>query len=97
MTEKRKKTGGRQKGTENKVNSGIKHLAGLHTKEAIDKLVRIIRKSKNEANVLEAIDQLLNRAHGKPTQAIGVDPDLPGALTISWLPTQGPKKNDKKK
>lgn len=79
------KTGGRKAGTANKSTTGIKELASKYSHFCVEQLVNIAKKSKVESNKLAAIEQLLNRAHGKPTQAMGVDPDMPtGKITVSW-------------
>lgn len=79
---------GRTKGVPNKVSRSLKELAGRHTAACIEQLVRITQNSKIENNRLAAIEQLLNRAHGKPSQAVTGDPDMPVELRITWLPNQ---------
>lgn len=85
MTDKPDKNkGGRPKGSLNKSTQSIKEIAGRHTVEAIECLVRIMRRSKNEGNRLIAAEQILNRAHGKPAQAIVGEDSGPVNLLIKW-------------
>jgi hypothetical protein len=50
----------------------VRDLARQHTALAIERLVELMR-SENDATALAAIDQLLNRAWGKPVQAADVE------------------------
>ena len=80
-----KNKGGRPKGSVNESTRKLKELAGRHTKDAIDCLVKIMKKSKNEQNRMLAAEQILNRAHGKPAQAIvGDENNGPVNLLIRW-------------
>lgn len=82
MVEKR--GAGRPQGSQNKITSNLRELAGKHTAECVQQLINIAKKSKNEANRLAAIEQLLNRAAGKPAQALTTDPDMPMEIRVSW-------------
>jgi hypothetical protein len=62
--------GGRQKGTPNKATAELKEYAGQFTKQAVDALVRIMAKGKSEQARVAAANALLDRAVGKPAQAI---------------------------
>lgn len=72
--------GGRQKGVPNKATRDIKALAGKHTPEALKTLVSIMQGSKSDAARVAAAKELLDRAYGRPAQAI-TDPDG-GPLTV---------------
>ena len=65
---KGKKTGGRQKGTPNKVTADLKKLAGKHGKEAVAAILTIARSAENEQTRLAAWRELLDRGFGKPAQ-----------------------------
>ncbi len=60
----------------------IQDLARIHTKDAIDALVRVLKKGKSDAAVVSAAEALLNRAWGKPTQPISGDADKPLVLNV---------------
>ena len=67
------KTGGRQRGTPNKATAEIRKAAQVHGPAALKKLVAL-SKSKDEKVVLAACNAILDRAYGRPVQAIS-DPD----------------------
>jgi Family of unknown function (DUF5681) len=50
--------------------SAIQDLARTYTEEALEKLVRLMRKGKSETVQLAAALALLDRGHGKPVQAL---------------------------
>lgn len=62
--------GGRKKGTPNKATRDVKAAAQKYTKEAVDTLATIMRTSQIDAARVAAADKLLDRAHGRPAQAI---------------------------
>ncbi|NPS37551.1 hypothetical protein [Pseudomonas aeruginosa] len=72
------KTGGRSKGTPNKATIDVKVLAQQYSEEAVKSLVEIMRDAEapHAARVAAAKD-ILDRGHGKATQPIAGDPDLP--------------------
>lgn len=77
--------GGRQKGTPNKATAEIKSLARKHGKEAIDKLVSLMRSAENEQVQGNAAKDLLDRGYGKPAQAMaGPDGEGPVKAIIEW-------------
>lgn len=73
--------GGRQPGTPNKATASIRALAQEHTGEAIEKLVYLMRHAESEAARIAAIKELLDRAHGRPTQPISGEEGGPVAIT----------------
>lgn len=83
-----RKTGGRVKGTPNKATRDIKALAQRHTPEALKTLVNIMKRSESDPARVAAAKELLDRAHGKPAQAVTGEGGGPIALAISWLPPQ---------
>jgi len=71
------KTGGRTKGSRNKVGRDIRELAQMHTPAAIATLVDVMKddKAPPAARVMAA-NALLDRGHGKAPQAI-TGPEAP--------------------
>lgn len=63
---------GRPKGVPNKATAEIKQLAGKYTEECIDALIEIARDHDHPARV-QAIKELLDRGHGRPSQAVEVE------------------------
>jgi hypothetical protein len=63
----------------------IRSLARQHTEEAINALLRILRKEDaTDSAVVAASSAILDRGWGKPTQVIQGDEDG-GPITITWL------------
>ena len=76
--------GGRAKGTPNKATSEIKDIAQAYGPEAIKQAARLAGlldngegKAESEAARVAALNILLDRGYGKPSQVIGSDPDNP--------------------
>ena len=66
---------GRKKGSVNKATANVKALAQKHAPEAIKKLNELkTGKDVPAATQRAAANDILDRAYGKPTQAI-TDPD----------------------
>lgn len=80
-----RKTGGRRKGSTNKATADVKAAAQAYTQEAVDKLASIMRNSDSDAAKVAAIKELLDRAHGKPTQAVNVDGEISGVMTVQYV------------
>jgi hypothetical protein len=60
----------------------VKRLCTEHTEEAVAVLLDVMRNGKKDRDRLGAAQYLLDRAHGKPVQAIAGDPDgAPVSLT----------------
>jgi hypothetical protein len=57
-----------------KVDFEVRQLAREYGREAIEKLVAIMR-GDNAALAKAASEALLDRGYGKPVQSVGVDPD----------------------
>lgn len=64
------KTGGRKKGTPNKATADVKALAGKYGPAAIEQLAKLMKDSESDAAKVAAANSLLDRAYGKPSQAI---------------------------
>lgn len=81
----RKPTGnptGRPPGSTNKQSLDVKELAQDYTAEAIEALATIMRDGDSAAARVAAIKELLDRAHGKPKQAVDVAGNLAGQFSI---------------
>jgi len=69
----------------NKATVEVKELARLHGPAAIKEAVRIMQKSDSDQARLAAAREILDRAYGKPHQAIvGADDAAPVQLCITW-------------
>lgn len=75
---------GRPKGSLNKATAEVKQAAQQYTEEALLTLSEIMRSGANEQARISAANSLLDRGHGKPSQAIAGDPDQPLKLEVSW-------------
>lgn len=64
------KTGGRRKGTPNRITREIGELARVHAPSAIKELARLAKSAESESARVSAIGMLLDRAYGKPKQAV---------------------------
>jgi hypothetical protein len=73
---------GRKPGVPNKATAEIKSVAQLYGKEAIEKLVTLMR-GKEENVALKACIALLDRAYGKPAQMLQGDPEQPLAHNVA--------------
>jgi hypothetical protein len=69
---------GRKPGIPNRVTADIKALAQSYGPEAIEELVRILRKSENDNARIAAIKELFDRGYGKAAQAVIVNGDEEG-------------------
>ena len=77
--------GGRKKGTPNKATAEVKQAAQAYTTTALRTLAEIMEDGKQPASArVSAANALLDRAHGKPAQAItgGDETDAPVAFTL---------------
>ncbi|MGK3725834.1 DUF5681 domain-containing protein [Stenotrophomonas sp. 6O] len=70
-----------------KVDFEVRQLAREYGREAIEKLVAIMR-GDNAALAKAASEALLDRGYGKPVQSVGVDPDSEPvrAITVQLVP-----------
>src|SRR5688572_25334426 len=75
--------GGREKGTPNKATQDIKDIARQYGPAAIEqaaKLAGLIEgamAAESEAARVAALNMLLDRGYGKPSQVLGSDPENP--------------------
>ncbi|HGM5043541.1 DUF5681 domain-containing protein [Stenotrophomonas muris] len=70
-----------------KVDFEVRQLAREYGREAIERLVEIMR-GDNAALAKAASEALLDRGYGKPVQAVGIDPDSEPvrAITVQLVP-----------
>ena len=64
------KTGGRLKGTPNKVTVAVREAALQHAPEAIAELARLMKKGESEQVRIAACREILDRAYGKTRQSV---------------------------
>jgi hypothetical protein len=65
----------------NKIELG--ELAGAYTETALETIVHLLETSEDERVRLAAAREILDRAYGRPAQAVTAE--HAGALTIRWL------------
>lgn len=73
---------GRKPGVPNKATAEIKALAQKHGADAIKRLAHLMTKAESEQAQVAACKELLDRAYGKPTQAIIGDDDEAPVKTV---------------
>lgn len=66
---------GRPKGTPNKANRGLRAAAREFSLEALETLVDIMRYGESEDARIRAANAVLDRAHGRPAQAVKIMAD----------------------
>ncbi len=72
---KGQKTGGRRKGTPNKVTAELRGAAQQYTMQALKVLAHVAQHGESESARVSAACALLDRGHGRPTQAVHVGAD----------------------
>jgi hypothetical protein len=73
--------GGRAKGVPNKATADVRAAAQRYTVEAIEMLASIMRNGESEAARVAAADKILDRAHGRPSQAVDLTGNLNANIT----------------
>lgn len=68
----------RPKGSLNKSTKEVKEIAQKYTDKAIKELARLATKAESEQARVSACRELLDRAYGKPAQAV----DLSGSVDL---------------
>jgi hypothetical protein len=81
-----RKTGGRQKGTPNKITADIKALAQEHGPSAIATIINIMQTGENDGVRLAAAKELIDRGFGKAVQAIEADIEANVGIQVVTLP-----------
>lgn len=80
------KTGGRQKGTPNKISVAIREAALEYGPEAIAELARLIHDGQTDHVRIAACREILDRAYGKARQSIEHTGHDNGPITVRTLP-----------
>ena len=77
----RHKTGGRKAGTPNNASADLRAVAQQHTEAAIARLAYLMEHAESEQAQVAAARELLDRAHGRPAQAIvAISPTEPDVV-----------------
>lgn len=78
------KTGGRKAGVPNKITADVKEAAREYTADAISVLASIMRSDEQPAAArVSAASAILDRGHGKPTQATELSGPEGGSIIIA--------------
>lgn len=76
---------GRPKGALNKATKDIREAAQEFSALALQTLVQVATEGESEAARVAASNSILDRAHGKPSQAIEVDADVKATIqAVEW-------------
>lgn len=75
---------GRPKGAKNKATGELQDLARTYTEAAVKELARLSLHAESETARVAAINSLLDRGYGKPSQQVDVTHD--GELTLQSSP-----------
>jgi len=78
------KTSGRKKGVPNKAAAEVKAVAQVHGPEAIETLAKLMRTVDSETAKIAACRELLDRAYGKPQQAVKASVDQEEKLIVRF-------------
>ena len=77
--------GGRAKGTQNRISTEIREAARRYGREALQLHVKLMRSSKNEDVRQRSANVILDRAYGRPAQAIDGEDDNSLQLLMDHL------------
>ena len=104
--EKRKKYGGRKKGSVNKTTAEIRQRAQEHADKALARLIYLVEHGTTEAAQISACKELLDRGYGRSvqqTQALNPEgqvqeeiSNLELARWVAHLLTKGVKTDEEK-
>ena len=76
---------GRPKGAISKATADIKALALDYAPQALETLAQIALGGESEAARVSAANSLLDRAYGKPKQAVDVEANVKATVTaVEW-------------
>lgn len=79
---------GRRPGQLSQAKRDLAEMAKVHAPAALKTLATIASKGESEAARVSAANALLDRAYGKPPQAVQVSGEDGGPLEIRWLGPQ---------
>ena len=90
---------GRKKGTPNKVTKQLREIAQPYALEALDKLVELMRTTKNEELRRRVCVDIIERAYGKPatTSEVTVNGErgmMPPILQFAQVAAKAPEHPD---
>lgn len=89
------KTGGRTKGTPNKVTASIRDAAREYTKDALQTLVDVMRDDEApHAAKVSAANSILDRGYGKPSTVLSGDEDGGAIQTVTEIVLRGISPDD---
>jgi hypothetical protein len=80
------KTGGRRKGTPNKVTAEVREVASQHSETAVAELARLMVEGQSEQVRVAACREILDRAHGKSRQSVEHTGHGAGPIAVKELP-----------
>ena len=83
---KGRKTGGRAKGTPNRVTAEIRTAAQAHGADAIAKLVELMNEGDTPQVQLAAAKELLDRGYGRSAQSVSVTDETPRSYVVRMPP-----------
>jgi phage gp46-like protein len=76
---------GRPQGAVNKATASIREAAQEYSAQALQVLVNVATSGESEAARVSAANAILDRAHGKPSQAVELDGTLKATIeAIEW-------------
>jgi len=77
--------GGRKPGQPNKATADIKAAAQEYSAQALGVLVDVAMNGDSASARVSAANAILDRAHGKPTQAVEMDATLKATISaVEW-------------
>jgi hypothetical protein len=79
------KTGGRVKGTPNKITADVRALAQEYGEDAIRELATILTTSENHSARIAAAKEILDRGYGKATQSVEMAGPDGGPMQFSQI------------
>ena len=79
------KTGGRRKGTPNKVTVAVREAALEHGPAAVEELARLMTEGRTDQVRIAACREILDRAYGKSRQAIEHTGADAGPIAVTTL------------
>lgn len=89
------KTGGRTKGTPNKVTASIRDAAREYTKDALQTLVDVMQDDEApHAAKVSAANSILDRGYGKPSTVLSGDEDGGAIQTVTEIVLRGISPDD---
>lgn len=76
---------GRKPGVVSQLTKDIQAMAREHAEAALKTLVDVAKEGETESGRVAAANSILDRAYGKPKQALDVDAAINGVVTVSYV------------